>query len=115
MQKCWEDTLEKRPTFSSLKTMFEAMLQENSPYIELHSTAGAYITHFPASHLLDDFKKQPLAEGISEEGASLSSTSSSSSSSSVSTTLDSSNYQLLKSCPGKPYLLLKFYVKHTCK
>ena len=98
MQKCWEDTPEKRPTFSSLKTMFEATLQENSPYMELHST-GAYTTHFPASHLLDDFKKQPPAERISEEGASLSSTSSSSSSS-VSTTLDSSNYQLLKSCPG---------------
>ena len=98
MQKCWEETPEKRPTFSSLKTMFEEMLQENIPYIELHY-ASTHPGHYSGSHLLDDFKlkKQPLVERLSEEDTSLSTTSSSSSSS---TPLDASNYHLLKSSPG---------------
>lgn len=100
MRKCWEDTPEKRPSFSSLKNMFVAMLQANSPYIELHNTA-THTTLYSGSHLLDDFKskKQSLAERLSEEDTSLSLTSSSSSSS-VSTPMDASNYQLLKSSPG---------------
>lgn len=103
MKKCWEEMPEKRPTFSSLKTVFAEMLQENNSYFQLDNVTQYY----PNSLVLEEMtmhqdKQTLLEERVNEERPlqSLSSSSSSESSSSVYTPVDCNNYELLRDNAG---------------
>ena len=107
MKKCWEEMSEKRPTFSTLKTVFAEMLQENNSYFQLDNVTPYY----PNSLVLEEMTRHQdkqialLEERVDEEKPlqSLSSSSSSSlseSSSSVYTPVDCNNYELLKDNAG---------------
>ena len=93
---------EKRPTFSSLKTVFAEMLQENNSYFQLDNVTQYY----PNSLVLEEMtmhqdKQTLLEERVNEERPLQSSSSSSSeSSSSVYTPVDCNNYELLRDNAG---------------
>ena len=107
MLKCWDEMPEKRPTFSTLKTMFAEMLQESNSYIQLDNVSSR-IPYYVNSHVLEELKtngkKLKLEEERVNEERPLSSTSSSSSehalSSAACTPPDYSDYELLKNSAG---------------
>ena len=106
MQKCWKETPDKRPTFSSLKTMFAEMLQESNPYIQLDNI-NTHKAYYANPNTLDNGNVVPVNQSddrssIADNTQYLSSASatSSSSSSSASTPMESSSYELLKGNAG---------------
>lgn len=95
MLKCWEDTPDKRPSFTELKTKFAEMLQKNNPYIQLDNInmQKSYYNPQPPEDSTTGSRKQ--SEERLNDSECAPSISSSSSSSSDSAPLEASNLQLL--------------------
>ena len=90
MLKCWMEDPASRPCFSTLKTTFAEMLQENNPYIQFDNI-NAHNPYYTNISLGDDSNDPKLSSNQLSDSESATFLSSSSS-----TQQETSSYELIK-------------------